>query len=292
MPRQRCELVGDELAQAAIALRPLRQAVQRQVLPLAAQHRRGRLDQPLDRDQAAVVVAADEIVFGVAGPARRRRRHLLAEQVRIGETGAAHCNSFVDRPAASSVRVLANAHLCGRGLWTEALCRTAWPHNRNRIINRQRSAPRPVISSTATRDSARIRWPVARLPTPGEVCTLPSGIGNFPIMIELPNEAGPAAEFLVRHLYQQIDVEPNSCYHAIAETAASEDDKWFWHDDNAKVLEFMSRPEVWRRFPTESSEILRFVGSMCRGPFIFRRMSAPRLEAIASTGSNSAIAIR
>ena len=36
---------------------------------------------------------------------------------------------------------------------------------------------------------------------------------------------------------------------------------------------------------TESSEILRFVGSMCRGPFIFRRMSAPRLEAIASTGS-------
>ena len=146
-------------------------------------------------------------------------------------------------------------------------------------------APRPVISSTATRNSARIRWPVARLPAPGAVCTLPSGIGNFPIMIDLPNEAGPAAEFLVRHLYQQIDVEPNSCYHAIAETAASEDDKWFWHDDNAKVLEFMSRPEVWRRFPTESSEILRFVGSMCRGPFIFRRMSAPRLEAIASTGS-------
>ena len=46
----------------------------------------------------------------------------------------------------------------------------------------------------------------------------------------------------------------------------------------------MSRPEVWRRFPTESSEILRFVGSMCRGPFIFRRISAPRLEQVASTG--------
>ena len=143
---------------------------------------------------------------------------------------------------------------------------------------------RPAISSIATCRSVRIRPPVARLPVPGATCTLPPDIGNFPIMIDLPNEAGPAAEFLVRHLYRQIDVEPDSCYHAIAETADSEDDKWFWNDDNAKVLEFMSRPELWRRYPTESSEILRFVGSMCRGPFIFRRMSAPRLRAIASTG--------
>ena len=85
------QLVGDELAQPAIALRPLRQAVERQILPLAAQHRGGRLDQALDRNEAAVVVPADEVVFGVAGPARRRRRHVFAEQIRIGETGAAHC---------------------------------------------------------------------------------------------------------------------------------------------------------------------------------------------------------
>ena len=71
-------------------------------------------------------------------------------------------------------------------------------------------------------------------------------------MIDLPNEAGPAAEFLVRYLYQKVDIELASCNHAIAETANCEDDRWFWHDDNAKVLEFMSRPEVWRRFPTES----------------------------------------
>ena len=85
-------------------------------------------------------------------------------------------------------------------------------------------------------------------------------IANLPTMIDLPNEAGPAAEFLVRHLYQKVDIESDSCNHAIVETANCEDDRWFWHDDNAKVLEFMSRPEVWRRFPTESSEILRFVG--------------------------------
>ena len=60
---------------------------------------------------------------------------------------------------------------------------------------------------------------------------------------------------------------------------------WFWNDDNAKVLELMSRPEVWRRFPQETGEILRFVQSMCRGPFIFRRVGAPRLEPLGSEGN-------
>ena len=55
-------------------------------------------------------------------------------------------------------------------------------------------------------------------------------------------------------------------------------DNWFWLDDNAKVLEFMSRPEVWRRFPEQTLEMLRFVRWMCQGPFMFRRVSTPRLE--------------
>src|SRR5262249_49743918 len=57
-----------------------------------------------------------------------------------------------------------------------------------------------------------------------------------------------------------------------------------WNDDNAKVLELMSRPEVWQRFPEETSEILRFVRSMCRGPFIFRRVANPRLELLGKQG--------
>ena len=73
------DLVGDKLAQARIALRSQSHPVERELGPLAAQYRRGRLDEPLNRDQRAVVVAADEIVFGVAGPARRRRRQCLAE---------------------------------------------------------------------------------------------------------------------------------------------------------------------------------------------------------------------
>jgi hypothetical protein len=100
----------------------------------------------------------------------------------------------------------------------------------------------------------------------------------------LPADAIPAAEYLMRHLYRPIDVAAGSRYCAIAETAGAGDDPWFWNDDNAKVLELMSRPEVWRRFPQETGEIMRFVQSMCRGPFIFRRVGAPRLEPLRSDG--------
>lgn len=99
-------------------------------------------------------------------------------------------------------------------------------------------------------------------------------------MAKLPTEATPAAEFLVRHLYRPIDVGAGSRFHAVAETEDPGNDNWFWNDDNAKVLEMMSRPEVWRRFPRETAEILRFVRSMCQGPFIFRRVSSPQLDLI------------
>jgi hypothetical protein len=99
-------------------------------------------------------------------------------------------------------------------------------------------------------------------------------------MSSLPIGAVPAAEFLVRHMYRPIDEAAGSGFYAVAETENPRDDIWFWSDDNAKILEFMSRPELWRRFPREISEILRFVTSMCHGPFIFRRVSRPRLEAI------------
>ncbi|HKS89990.1 MAG TPA: hypothetical protein VJR70_11155 [Stellaceae bacterium] len=99
-------------------------------------------------------------------------------------------------------------------------------------------------------------------------------------MPQLPTDAIPAAEFLVRHLYRPIEITAGTTYSAIVETEHLDSDKWFWNDDNAKVLEFMSRPDVWRRFPQEASEIMRFVGSMCHGPYIFRRVSAPRLEPV------------
>jgi hypothetical protein len=95
----------------------------------------------------------------------------------------------------------------------------------------------------------------------------------------IPTDTFAAAEFLVRHMYRPIELGDGENCFAIAETALPiEGDSWFWTDDNAKVLEFLSRPELWQRFPRQTAEILRFVRAMCRGPLIFRRVSPPRLE--------------
>src|SRR5215471_6681668 len=98
-------------------------------------------------------------------------------------------------------------------------------------------------------------------------------------MPSIPTDAMPAADFIIKHLYRSIALSPNDKFFAVTETENLVDgDDWLWMDDNAKVLEFLSRPEIWQRYPEQVSEILRFVRFMCRGPFMFRRISAPRLE--------------
>jgi hypothetical protein len=103
----------------------------------------------------------------------------------------------------------------------------------------------------------------------------------------IPTDAVAAAGFLIRHLYRPIDVAAGRRFSAIAENENQGGDNWFWNDDNAKSLEFLSRPEVWRCFPGETAEVLRFVQSMCHGPYIFRRVSGPRLEASGKEGAVS-----
>src|SRR5215469_12724323 len=103
----------------------------------------------------------------------------------------------------------------------------------------------------------------------------------------IPTDALPAAEFLIRYLYRPIDLAEGEQFFAIAENEDPRGDNWYWNDDNAKSLEFLSRPEVWRRFPGETAEILRFVRSMCHGPYIFRRVSGLRLEPSGKEGTVS-----
>ena len=89
-------------------------------------------------------------------------------------------------------------------------------------------------------------------------------------------------------MYRPVDLGNGASHFAIAETALPiAGDSWFWTDDNAKVLEFLSRPELWQRFPRQTNEILRFVRAMCRGPLIFRRVSPPRLEPTETLGTLS-----
>ena len=105
-------------------------------------------------------------------------------------------------------------------------------------------------------------------------------------MALIPTNTFPAAEFLVRHMYRPVELGNGASHFAIAETALPiAGDSWFWTDDNAKVLEFLSRPELWQRFPQETTEILRFVRAMCHGPLIFRRVSPPRLEPTEEQGA-------
>jgi hypothetical protein len=103
----------------------------------------------------------------------------------------------------------------------------------------------------------------------------------------IPTDAISAANFLIRRLYRAINVADGKRFSAIAENENPGEDNWFWNDDNAKSLEFLSRPEVWRRFPGETAEVLRFVRSMCCGPYIFRRVSSPRLVLTGKEGSIS-----
>ena len=103
----------------------------------------------------------------------------------------------------------------------------------------------------------------------------------------IPTDALPAAAFLIRHLYRPFDMTEGERFFAIAENEDPRGDNWYWNDDNAKSLEFLSRPEVWRRFSGETAEILRFVRSMCRGPYIFRRVSDLRLEPSGKEGTVS-----
>lgn len=105
---------------------------------------------------------------------------------------------------------------------------------------------------------------------------------------DIPTDPGPYAAFIARYLMQP--VAPGSAGpRAAAETeAAVGGDRWFWADDNAKVLEFLTLPAVWRRHPREVADAFRFLASLCHGPFILRRRGHPRLEAVSDDGGGRA----
>jgi len=80
-------------------------------------------------------------------------------------------------------------------------------------------------------------------------------------------------------MYRPISLATDARCFAVAETEHPfGGDTWFWTDDNAKVLEFLAQPELAVDYSEEAEEIYKFLRQMCRGPFMFRRVSAPRLE--------------
>ena len=105
---------------------------------------------------------------------------------------------------------------------------------------------------------------------------------DYNSMTSAPSDPRPYAEFILRYMLKQLPSFPGAS-RAVSETEIPiEGDNWFWADDNAKVLELLSHPTVWRERPEEIRNILEFVRAMCEGPFIFRRIAAPRLVTASS----------
>ena len=80
----------------------------------------------------------------------------------------------------------------------------------------------------------------------------------------LPTDPLPYADFILQRLMQPMSPDGRSG-RAVAETEYPIlGDRWFWADDNAKILEFLSLPAVWRRHPGEVAQIFRFLASLRR----------------------------
>jgi hypothetical protein len=94
-----------------------------------------------------------------------------------------------------------------------------------------------------------------------------------------------AAEFIGQRMYKRLSLAGAECL-AVAETEHPVGaDTWFWTDDNAKVIEFLARPELCGRYRRQSADAFRFIRAMCRGPLIFRRAAMPCLVTESQHGS-------
>jgi hypothetical protein len=94
----------------------------------------------------------------------------------------------------------------------------------------------------------------------------------------IPADPAPYARYMIACMLKRLPGFVGA-QQAVSETEIPiEGDDWFWTDDNAKALEFLALPQVWRHYPEAVTQMVDFVCAMCEGPLIFRRISAPRLE--------------
>jgi hypothetical protein len=102
-----------------------------------------------------------------------------------------------------------------------------------------------------------------------------------------PFDSGPYVAFLIERLYRRCGATQDAAgLRAFVETEWPTDgDAWAWTDDNAKIFEMLSQPDLWRAFPEQTEAALQFLEVMCEGPFIFRRIGQPRLERVRDDGA-------
>lgn len=116
---------------------------------------------------------------------------------------------------------------------------------------------------------------------------IPTILGPTIPMQEVPS-LDELTRFVISRLYRTFEMDDGGSLSAVIETEfPTEGDFWVWADDNAKVLELLSIPSIWRSHPAEVSQILRFMDRLCDGPFIFRRIAAARLETLKEAEGNA-----
>jgi hypothetical protein len=102
-----------------------------------------------------------------------------------------------------------------------------------------------------------------------------------------PAEPAPYAAFILQTLLRPT-APVRGAPRAVTETEHPIlGDHWFWADDNAKALELLALPAIWPHHPAEVEEVFRFLADLCHGPFIFRRVSHPRLERMTAEGGRT-----
>lgn len=103
---------------------------------------------------------------------------------------------------------------------------------------------------------------------------------------QVPGADDPAAyaRFISQSLMRPIN-PANSHIRAASETEADLDgDRWFWADDNAKILTWLARRRLFPAFAQDVLQIQRFLADLCAGPFIMRRVGEPRLDKVRADG--------
>ncbi len=92
------------------------------------------------------------------------------------------------------------------------------------------------------------------------------------------------ARFISQSLMRPIN-PADPAIRAASETEADMDgDRWFWADDNAKILTFLARKRLFPSFAQDVVQLQRFLADLCSGPFIMRRVGEPRLDKVRAEG--------
>lgn len=103
---------------------------------------------------------------------------------------------------------------------------------------------------------------------------------------QIPGADDPVAyaRFISKALVRPIN-PANPDVRAASETEADMlGDRWFWADDNAKILTWLARKRLFPLFAKDVLQIQRFLVDLCAGPFIMRRVGEPRLDKVRTEG--------